>query len=199
MPAVGSPLTTVGEVVVEAEEPSRWDRLRTSLQRLALAVVAVAVAGTMAGYLFARTSPERAAATRIAAFVVDEPAGTPPGDADDAAAPTSGTARGATTCGVRAGTLTGDEQVAALAAGHVVVQYRRDDLTDGEIGDLRQLVGERHTKTLLAENAALRTPVAATAWSRRLPLDRADLDLLDAFITAYAGTGPQPRPCRPPS
>lgn len=180
-------------------EASRGARLRSSLLRLGLAMVAVAVVGAMSGYLFARSSPDRAAATRIAAFVQIEPAAASDDEVPsrDPAAPSSGAARGDGGCGERDAPLDPEAQVAALAAGRVLVQYRPQDVDPAAVADLRPIVAERPRDVLLAPNPDLANPVVATAWSRRLPLRAVDVDLVDGFVTAYAGGGPEPAPCLP--
>ncbi len=185
---------------MDEEAPSRREQLRTSLRRLGLAIVVVAVAAAMAGYLFARSAPKRAAATRIAGFVIDEPvgAGTETPVDRDPAAPTGGELDAgavAPVCGVSGEPLTTDQQVASLRAGHVLVQYRRDEVTDDDIGALRTLAGEHPDHLVVAPNSRLAVPVAVTAWSRRMPLERPDRDLITSFLTAYAGEGPDPTPC----
>lgn len=175
------------------EGPSRREQLRVSLQRLGLATVAVAVVAVMAGYLFARTTPERAAATRISGFVVDErDVDVAPGG--DLAAPTSGEAGGEGVCGAQPEPLTTDEQVASLRAGRVLVQYRPEDLTPARRATLDELRAA-HTDVVVAPNAELAAPVVVTAWTRRMPLERPDADLIDSFLTAYGGGGPDPAPC----
>lgn len=178
-------------------EESRRARMRSSLQRLGLAIVAVTVIGLMSGYLFATSSPERAAGARISAFVRIEPAATPSDEIDtwDPAAPTSGAARGEAGCGTRDRPLPTDDQVAALAAGRVLVQYRPDDLDAGDLDRLRKVARTHDDDTVLAPNPDLATPVVATAWSRRMELRSPEPDLLDSFATAYAGGGPTPAPC----
>lgn len=184
---------------VDESAPSRPRRLRTSLQRLVLAVVAVAVAAGLAGYVFGRSTPERAAATLISDRVAIEPsagAGSAPADTDEPA-PTSGDHLGSARCGIADAPLSADDQLASLAAGRVLIQYRPTDLGEDELARLRELTRERADEVLLAPNADLATPVVATAWTRRMPLDDVQRQYLSAFVTAYAGSGPDPQPCTP--
>lgn len=172
-------------------------QLRTSLARLAVAVVAVAVVATLAGYLFATTSPRRAAAARVAGFVVDEPVvDAADAAAGDPAAPTSGTPSGRPVCGVSTRQLAVASQVASLAAGRVLVQYRPSDVGREGRDELRALAAERPDVLTLAPNPALAAPVVVTAWSRRMPLDRPDRDLVTTFVTAFARPGADAAPCR---
>ncbi len=89
--------------------------------------------------------------------------------------------------------VTPDQQVDALAAGIVVVQYRSaDDATE-----LTEAVAGRPTEVLVAPNADLDAPVVATAWGRRLRLEGVEPALLQAFVTAHAGIGPRVTACEP--
>ncbi|MBW3657499.1 MAG: DUF3105 domain-containing protein [Actinobacteria bacterium] len=189
----------VGSTEDVGSDPSRGAQFRTSLARLGLATLAVTVVAAMSGYLFARSSPDRAAATRIAAVVQLEPAAAPDDEVPtrDAAAPTSGDARGAAPCGVEDAALDVDAQVAALAAGRVLVQYRPAEVDGDALAELHDVAGHHRGDVILAPNPDLEQPVVATAWSRRLPLAAVDDGLLDAFATAYAGGGPEPAPCDP--
>ena len=54
----------------------------------------------------------------------------------------------------------------------------------------------RVDEVLVAPNPDIDASVVATAWGRRLRLDRADGSLLRAFVTAHAGIGPQVMACR---
>ncbi|MBW3620880.1 MAG: DUF3105 domain-containing protein [Actinobacteria bacterium] len=180
----------------EVEEP-RPARLRTALGRLGLAVVAVTVIGLTSGYLFGTANPEGAAGARISAFVRVEPADVPPEEleARDPAAPSTGEARGEAGCGERTEPLPADEQVAALAAGRVLLQYRPGDVDAAELAELRAIAGDHAGDVLLAPNPDLEVPFTATAWARRMPLGGPEPDLVDAFATAHAGGGPAPAPC----
>lgn len=185
--------------MTEVEE-LRSARLRRSLQSLVLAVLGVAVLGLLAGYLFATSSPPRAAATRISAFVRIEPAATPADDVEtwDPAAPTSGAARDDAGCGVLDRRLPTDDQVAALAAGRVLLQYRPDDVDAAGREELHTVADRHRADVLLAPNPDLSEAVMATAWSRRMALRSVDADLAGAFVIAYAGGGPAPAPCDRP-
>lgn len=182
---------------VDEPAPPGRRRLRISLQRLALAVVAVTVAAGVAGYLFGRGTPERAAATLISDRVqIEPPTGSASAPADtDEPAPTSGDHRGSPRCGIADAPLSADDQLASLAAGRVLIQYRPSDLADEEVARLRELARDRAGELLLAPNRGIDTPVVATAWARRMSLEEVRRPLLSAFVTAYAGSGPDPRPC----
>lgn len=167
-----------------------------ALRRFGLFMLAAVLLGLAAGYVFARTSPRQAAGALVADSVRDEPVddsvrSAPPG----AAAPTSGAARGAAACGRRATPVDAATQVASLAAGVVVVQYRPDRVDRASLDPLERIVRERPDQVLLAPNPRLRDPVVATAWGRRLALAGPRERFLRAFVTAYGGLGPEPSGC----
>jgi hypothetical protein len=49
----------------------------------------------------------------------------------------------------------------------------------------------------VAPNPSLEARVVATAWTRRLELDEVLPSVLQAFVTAHGGSGPDPEPCEP--
>lgn len=152
-------------------------------------LLAVVVVGLVAGVLFSRTDPQRAATMLLGDQVVTEPEG----EMTSAPAPTSGDAEAGPTCGMLSEPVDGQQQVDALAAGLVVVQYRDPDDADA----VTEALADRPTEVLVAPNGDLDTPVVATAWGRRLRLDEVDEPLLRAFVTAHAGLGPQVTDCQP--
>ena len=164
-------------------------RLFDSARPVLWGALAVVVVALLAGFLFSRTDPQRAAAILLGDQVLTEPEG----EATTGPAPSSGVSSGGPTCGVVTEPVTTDRQVDALAAGIVVVQYRSSD--DAEA--LTEAVAGRPTDVLVAPNADLDAPVVATAWGRRLRLDQVDAPVLRAFVTAHAGIGPSVAPCEP--
>ncbi|MDX1657788.1 MAG: DUF3105 domain-containing protein [Nitriliruptorales bacterium] len=156
--------------------------LRESLRWFLLALAGVTVLAVIAGYLFGRATPERAAGTLIDDFVVTEPVGEPPGDA---AAPTSGEVTAAPGCGVREEPLAPAVQVASLDAGIVVIQYRPGELESEQEVVLTRMVEASPESAVLAPNPDLGSPVAVTAWGRRMPLAEANEQLISAFLTAH--------------
>lgn len=145
------------------------------------------VAALVAGLVFSRTDPRRAASLLIEGQVETEA----DGEATGPPAPTSGDAAADPVCGVSDEPVSVDTQVGALAAGIVVVQYR-----DGE--DAEKVVGavaETPTRVLVAPNPELSIPLVATAWGRRLELESVDEQALRAFVTAHAGLGPDVTEC----
>lgn len=185
-------------MVEDGDEPEERPSLRSSLLRFALALAGVAAIGLVAGIVYGRATPERAAGTLVDAVVVQEDF---QGDERVAAttsdpAPTSGDHVGEPTCGVSGDPVDADTQLASLAAGRIVLQYDPDALTDEERRDLATWVaGARSDDVLLAPNRDLLAPVMATAWTRRLPLRAPEYAFLSSFVTAYAGSGPRPEPC----
>lgn len=162
-----------------------WQGARPFLLLMA-GVVAVAL---VAGVVFSRTDPRRAARLLLADVVEIEAEG----EATEPPAPTSGAPAGGPSCGVRSMPVDVQEQVNALAAGVVVVQYREALLRDGilgAVGDLRDVV-------LVAPNEDLAEPLVATAWAHRLRLQAVNEQQLRAFVTAYEGSGPDVTACSP--
>lgn len=152
-------------------------------------VLAVVVVGLVAGAVFSRTDPRRAARVLLGDQVQTEPEG----EATTAPAPSSGVRVGEPTCGVTATRVAVQTQIDALAAGIVVVQFRDGDAADA----LTRALADRSTRALVAPNPDLDMPVVATAWGRRLRLDRVDRRVLRAFVTAHAGIGPHVVACTP--
>ena len=152
----------------------------------ALAVVAIAL---VAGFVFSRSDPQRAATILLGDQVLTEPEG----EVTSGPAPTSGQFDGGPTCGVVTDPVAAKQQVDALAAGIVVVQYRSAD----DAPAVTEALAGRATEVLVAPNADLDAPVVATAWGRRLRLDQVDAPMLRAFVTAHAGLGPRVTACQP--
>ena len=162
-------------------------RLWGSWRPFLLVMAGVVVAALVAGLVFSRTDPRRAANLLLEGRVVTEA----DGEATGPPAPTSGDAPAAPVCGVSEDPLSIDTQVGALAAGIVVVQYR-------DAGDAEEVVGavaETSTQVLVAPNPDLSRPLVATAWGRRLELETIDGQALRAFVTAHAGLGPDVTEC----
>lgn len=158
------------------------------MARLGVALVAVALVAGLAGYLFGRTDPRRAAALVVRNFAQAEPVGT----ATEGAAPTSGSAAADPRCGVTDERLPPESQIGTLRAGMVIVQYR----TDEPAPSLLQWAGDHLRQVLVAPNEDLDSPIVATAWGRRMPLEEPNTELLTAFVTAYGGQGPDSASCQ---
>lgn len=153
---------------------------------LLVAVVAVAL---VAGAVFSRADPQRAARMLLGDQAVLEPEG----EATGAPAPTSGTKLGPATCGMRTSSVDHQVQVDAIASGIVVVQYRED----ADRVAVQAAVADHPGAVLVAPNPSLEARVVATAWTRRLELDEVLPSVLQAFVTAHGGAGPDPEPCEP--
>ena len=178
------------------DDPGR-PSLGTALGRFALALLAIAVIGLLAGIAYGRGTPERAAGTLLDDLVVVEDfRGDDRKAADtDEPAPTSGDHVGDAVCGAVDEPLDADTQLASLAAGRVVVQYDPEEVQGSDLDRLAAWHGAYADRVVLAPNRRLDTPVVATAWTRRLPLRGVEASFLSTFVTAYAGGGPRPAPC----
>lgn len=174
--------------MVDEEEPTTR-RLAGEIRPFLWVLAGVAVASLAAGLLFSQADPRGAARLLVEDAVVREPAG----EATAGPAPTSGDGDGPIACGVRDTPVPVAEQVAALAAGVVVVQNRDGDDADVLVDGLDVDSG----MVLVAPNPALDARVVATAWEHRLAQDTVDLQRLRAFVTAYGGLGPEDGDCRP--
>lgn len=152
-------------------------------------LLAVVVVGLVAGVVFSRTDPRRAARVLLGDQVLTEPEG----EVTSHPAPSSGDRVDGPTCGVAGSPVPAQAQIDALAAGLVVVQYRDGDHAD----EVSEALADRSTIVLVAPNPDLDVPVVATAWGRRLRLADPDGQLLRAFVTAHAGIGPQVTDCAP--
>jgi hypothetical protein len=167
--------------------------VRLSLRRFVQLAGGLLVLGLLAGVLFGRADPQRAARVVVTEFTTTEdgPAGEP---GPDPVTPVTGPSRGPPACGVQAGPLTPAEQVTTLAAGVVLLQVpaelpaedrdRVDEVAEGE-------------RVAVAVNGGLPEGVAvvATSWRQRMPLDRVDTELLAAFVTGHVDRAPATRAC----
>lgn len=163
------------------------ERLWASWRPFLLAMVGVMVVALVAGVVFSRTDPRRAASLLLEGQVETESEGEVTGPP----APTSGDPTADPVCGVSDDPIEVATQVGALAAGIVVVQYRGEDDAERVVG----AVAETPTRVLVAPNPDLPVPVVATAWSRRLELGEVDPQALRAFVTAHEGLGPDVTEC----
>lgn len=89
---------------------------------------------------------------------------------------------------------TDSQIVHSLEHGYVAL-WHRPDLDPAALESLRALANEYSRDVLLVPRASLgETPVAATAWHRRLICERPDVEALERFITAYRNKGPEKIP-----
>lgn len=164
-------------------------RFGASWRTFGIALAGVVIAALVAGVVFSRTDPQRAAHLLIRDRVTTEPAGESIGPP----APSTGEPQGPPVCGVSTDMVDVQTQIDTLAAGVIVLQYR----SDSSVGPLEAVAAERLTNVLVAPNPDLTREIVATAWGRRMRLDTPDNQLLRAFVTAHAGLGPRVLPCNP--
>lgn len=163
-------------------------------------MLAVALLGLSSGLLLGRAAPGTASRAAVSGLVVDEPAGDPPPGATQPPAPSSGDPDdGRPVCGVRSGPVDPADQVATLAVGRALVQYRPVDVDAAEVAALERLVLAAPDEVVVAPNPDLTSAVVATAWGRRLVRPDVDAGLLARFVDAYAAAAPRPgtAPCSP--
>lgn len=77
--------------------------------------------------------------------------------------------------------------VHALEHGYVVLWHR----PDVPVGPLAAVEAAHPRDVLVVERPSLPVPVAATAWGRRLLCGRAEPPVLERFVGAYVGRGPE--------
>lgn len=92
--------------------------------------------------------------------------------------------------------LPGDGQlVHALEHGYINIWYR-PSISPEDLEALKALQRENRVDTLLIPRATLSTPVAATAWHKRLLCDQVEIEALQTFTDAYVNEGPERVPHR---
>lgn len=80
--------------------------------------------------------------------------------------------------------------VHALEHGYVIA-WHRPDVGEAELEQLRELQGRNSGDVLVVERPSLPTPVAATAWGRRLLCQQVEPAALARFVEQYVGKGPE--------
>jgi hypothetical protein len=174
-------------------DPDPPVRVRLSLRRFLQLAGGLLVVGLLAGVLFGRVDPQRAARVVVSEFTTTEdgPADEP---GPDRVTPVTGPQRGSPVCGVQADPLTPAEQVTTLAAGVVLLQVPAE-LPSGDRDRVEEVAeGERVAVSVnreLPEGVA----VVATSWRQRMPLDRVDTELLGAFVTGHVDRAPAVADC----
>ena len=93
-------------------------------------------------------------------------------------------------CGVSTQPIPNTVQVHDLEHGVVMVQYR-PDLDPRQVGALQALGRSYPSHVIVAPYPGLPEPVAATAWTKVLALDRADTGKLRRFIGLFRQRGPE--------
>lgn len=92
------------------------------------------------------------------------------------------------------GTAPGDgELVHALEHGYIILWHRPDVAADTQEA-LRDLRAEFERDVLVVARPTLSTPVAATAWHKRLLCNDLERDTLARFIREYRNEGPEKVP-----
>ncbi len=172
--------------------PPPRDRART-LRLFGAAAVALLVAGFAAGALFGRVDPERAARLVVAEFTTTEdgPADAPGPDPE---VPVTGPQRGVPVCGGVAEPLSPEQQVTTLASGVVLLQFA-PDLAPAQLEVLGALAERDRVAVAPHPGLPNEVDVVATSWRQRMPLERVDRDLLDAFVTGHADRAPALADC----
>jgi hypothetical protein len=183
-----------------AAERARTKRRRT-MNRIAIGVAVVVVAGAIAALLVSRNISQQAAVRDLNVQTLPnlgqdhlQPGGkytnynsTPPtsGPHDPTPAP----------CGVTKEPIPNEVQVHDLEHGVIMVQYQ-PDLDPGQVARLEALARSYASHVIVAPYPGLKTPVAATAWTKLMALPNADTDKIRSFIGLYREKGPEPGiPC----
>lgn len=85
------------------------------------------------------------------------------------------------------------ELVHALEHGYVIL-WHRPDLTETQRGVLDDVATGFERDTLIVPRGSLETPVAATAWHRRLLCREVEGEALTRFVREYRNQGPEKIP-----
>jgi Protein of unknown function (DUF3105) len=93
-------------------------------------------------------------------------------------------------CGISSQPIPNTVQVHDLEHGVVMVQYR-PGLDPAQVSALEALGRSYSSHVIVAPYPNLPTPVAATAWTKLLRLDRADVGKLRRFIDLFRQKGPE--------
>jgi Protein of unknown function (DUF3105) len=93
-------------------------------------------------------------------------------------------------CGVSTEPIPNEVQVHDLEHGVVMVQYR-PGLDQAQVQRLASLARSYSSHVIVAPYTGLQTPVAVTAWTRLMTLDRVDTGKIRTFIDLYRQRGPE--------
>jgi hypothetical protein len=93
-------------------------------------------------------------------------------------------------CGISSQAIPNEVQVHDLEHGVIMLQYR-PGLDRGQVKTLEDLGRSYSSHVIVAPYPGLNTPVAATAWTKLMALDRVDTRKLRAFIDLYRQRGPE--------
>ncbi|HVE73607.1 MAG TPA: DUF3105 domain-containing protein [Mycobacteriales bacterium] len=83
--------------------------------------------------------------------------------------------------------------VHSLEHGYVIL-WHRPDLPAAGLNSLKSLATKHQGDVIVAERRSMTSPVAATGWERRLLCGAVEPAVLDRFIEAYVGKGPEKVP-----
>lgn len=83
--------------------------------------------------------------------------------------------------------------VHSLEHGYVIL-WHKPGLADADLAKIQAAADRYEKDTLVVERASLTTPVAATAWGKRLLCDTVNTDTLATFIKSYRNKGPEKVP-----
>jgi Protein of unknown function (DUF3105) len=93
-------------------------------------------------------------------------------------------------CGVTSQPIPNEVQVHDLEHGVIMVQYR-PGLDQAQVQALERLGRSYSSHVIVAPYPGLNTPIAVTAWTRLMTLDRADEGKIRRFIDLYRQRGPE--------
>jgi Protein of unknown function (DUF3105) len=93
-------------------------------------------------------------------------------------------------CGVSSQPIPNEVQVHDLEHGVIMVQYR-PGLDQEQVQALEKLGRSYSSHVIVAPYQGLSTPVAVTAWTKLMTLDRADEGKIRRFIDLYRQRGPE--------
>jgi hypothetical protein len=83
--------------------------------------------------------------------------------------------------------------VHSLEHGFVVL-WHRPDLADAQLDQLLDVAQAYERDVLVVPRASLATPVAATAWHKRLQCPSTEPDVLQRFVAEFRNVGPEDVP-----
>lgn len=81
-----------------------------------------------------------------------------------------------------------------LEHGHIVVFYSPSQLSDESASKISELTGEYDgtwDAVVAAPRPEMENELTLTAWTYKLELDEYDEEMIDAFVDAYRGKGPE--------
>jgi hypothetical protein len=81
-----------------------------------------------------------------------------------------------------------------LEHGHIVIFYSPDQLSDASVSKITELTSEydgQWDAVLAAPRPEMENELTLTAWTYKMELDEFDEELIDAFVDAYRGRGPE--------